>query len=211
MWLAFSVKSLPHTTHQNQDVLIARNTLLVCMHSGKCVYVCLYTPWLFSDFSVAVTCIMTDGMECPFMYLLTTCIFSPVKCLLKSFASILIGLSFILPCESPQPLWDGRPLPNKWIAVLPSPSVVHLFYVLDSILGGTHFKIFDKLIDFCCCCCLYFVSFKEISAWFKVKNTYSTISFIFLPLTFGSLYMPWGRIANSSFCMFLFGHPTAVC
>lgn len=22
------------------------------------------------------------------------------------------------------------------------------FYVLDSILGGTHFKIFDKLIDF---------------------------------------------------------------
>ena len=98
MWLAFSVKSLPHTAHQNQDVLIARSTLLVCMHSGKCVYVCLCTPWLFSDFSVAVTCIMTDGMECPFMYLLTTCIFSPVKCLLKSFASILIGLSFILPC-----------------------------------------------------------------------------------------------------------------
>lgn len=61
MWLAFSVRSLPHTTHQNQDILIVRSTLLVCMHSGKCVYVCLCTPWLFSDFSVAVTCIMTDG------------------------------------------------------------------------------------------------------------------------------------------------------
>lgn len=135
MWLAFSVKSLPHTANQSQDVFRARNTLLVCMLSEKCVYMCLYTPWLFSDFSVAVTCIMTDGMECPFMYLLTTYIFSPVKCLLKSFASILIGLSFILPCESPQPVWDGRPLPNKLNAVLPSPSVVHLFMFLTVFFG----------------------------------------------------------------------------
>lgn len=135
MWLAFSVKSLPHTANQTQDVLIVRSTLLVCMHSRKCVCMCLCTPWLFSDFSVTVTCIMTDGMECPFMYLLTTCIFSPVECLLKSFASISIGLSFILPCESPQPVWDGRPLPNKWITVLHSPSVVHLFMFFTVFFG----------------------------------------------------------------------------
>lgn len=163
MWLAFSVKSLPHTANKNQDVLIVRSTLLVCMHSGKHVYLCLCTPWLFSNFSVAVTCIMTDGMEYPFLYLLTTCIFSPVKCLLKSFASILIGLSFILPFESPQPIWDGRPLPNKWIAVLPSPSVVHLFMFLTVFFGEHILRFLINWLTFCCCC-LYFVSFKEISA-----------------------------------------------
>lgn len=123
---AFSVMSLPHTANQIQNKLIDEGhstsvrAVEVCVHSCVYMHVCTcscivttFTQWQLSTFYVAGTDTVIDGVECPFMYLLAICIFSSEKCLRKSFANILIGLSFILHCESSQDVLDGKPLPDK--------------------------------------------------------------------------------------------------
>lgn len=135
-----------------------------------CVYMCVYTHgivlylplhWGYLADSLWLWLTLWWMAWSTFMYLLTTCISPPEKFLLKSFASILIELSFMLCCASSQNVWDGRPLPDEWIAALP------LLWVTFSCSWqcslGNIFQKFWSTDLFIYLFCLYFVSFKEIS------------------------------------------------
>lgn len=60
-------KSKPRCTYSKEysTGVHAFGEVCVCTWNG---FVSAFTPYIFNSFSVAVTCIMIDGVECPFMY-----------------------------------------------------------------------------------------------------------------------------------------------